>query len=297
MRLAACLAALALQREPPSFEIVVAYDEGARWERPRAFGADVVWVPAAPSPPLLAAAAVRAARGDVVLLTEDHCEPGPDWVRRLHAAAVGSASDAGAVGGPVTLTVSGPSNLEWAFHFSDFAPYVPPVKGGPSRSLSVCNVAYRRATLERLGTEWAEAFHEARVHAAIRREIGPLVMVPDAPVATGRRVRFAEALRERVALGRIYGAVRFADAPVVGRGFRAVATLGLPLLLLARLARKSWRTPKAALRCLRALPHLVGLVCAWSFGEWVGLVTARAPLGVRIASEPGRASAGRDARS
>lgn len=296
-RLAACLDALARQREPPSFEIVVAYDEGAVWERPRALGADVVWVPAAPSPPLLAAAAIRAARGQVVLLTEDHCEPGPDWVRRLHAAAVASASGAGAVGGPVAPTVQGRTGLDWAFHFSDFAPYVPPVRGGPSRSLSVCNVAYRRATLERLRPEWAEAFHEARIHAAIRREIGPLVMVPDAVVATGRRVRLGDALRERYALGRTYSAVRFADAPVAQRTFRALATGGLPPLLLARLARRSWRTREGALRFLRALPQLVVLVSAWSLGEGVGLVTGRAPQGVRIAPEPARVPAGAGARS
>ncbi|MGH7570242.1 MAG: hypothetical protein ACREMK_00160 [Gemmatimonadota bacterium] len=286
-RLEACLAALDRQRDPPSFEIVVAYDgERGGWERLRALREDVVWVGAAPSPPLLAAAALRAARGAVVLLTEDHCVPAPDWIRRLHAAAAGGAVvGAGAVGGPVALTRLGRSSLEWAFHFSDFAPYVPPVEGGPSRSLSVCNVAYPRATLERLGPARVDAFDETRVHATIRRDVGPLVMVPDALVVTGRRIRLADALRERYTLGRLYGAVRFSDVPVVRRSLRALATPGLPPLLLGRLARRSWRTPGAALRFSRGLPHLAVLVCAWSCGEAVGLLTGRGPLDVRIAPE------------
>lgn len=299
-RLAACLAALAGQRNAPSFEIVVA-GVGARLggERLRSLHRNVIWVSAPPSPPLLAAAAVGAARGAIVLLTEDHCEPGPDWVRRLHAAVAGSAGGPGpgAAGGPVAFGEAEGAGLEWAFHFSDFAAHVPPVAGGAARSLSVCNVAYRRATLERLRTEWGEALHETRLHDAIRRRVGPLVMVPDAPVVSWRRVRLADALRERYGLGRIYAAVRFEDAPARLRWLRALATPALPPLLMVRLARRSRRIPEGKRRLLLCLPQLAGLVLAWSLGEAVGLLTGRAPLSVRMAPEPARAPAAPAARA
>lgn len=298
-RLAACLAALDRQRDPPSFEIVVACDEARADREPlRSLRERVVRVAGPPSPPLLAAAAVRASRGGVVLLTEDHCVPGPDWVRRLRAAAAGSPAGApGAVGGPVALAPSCRGDLEWAFHFSDFAPYVPPVEAGPRRSLSVCNAAYPRATLERLRPVWLEAFHETRVHAAIRRDVGPLVMVPDAPVVSGRRIRLADAVRERYGLGRLYGAVRFADASGPRRALRALAAPGLPPLLLARLALRARRTPEASRRLARAFLHLSALVLAWSCGETAGLLTARAPLGVRMAPEPAPGPVEEDRRS
>lgn len=300
-RLAACLEALAGQRNAPSFEIVVA-DDGARQGggRLRSLHRNVVWVSAAPSPPQLAAAAVGAARGAVVMLTEDHCVPGPDWVRRLHAAVTGSAGGRpgpGAAGGPVAFTDAGGDGLEWAFHFSDFAAHVPPVAGGAARSLSVCNVAYRRATLDRLRPEWGEALHETRLHDAIRRRVGPLVMVPDAPVVSGRRVRLADALRERYGLGRIYAAVRFEDAPARLRWLRALAAPALPPLLMVRLARRSRRIPQGVRRFLVSLPQVAGLVLAWSLGEAVGLLTGRPPRGIRMAPEPPRARADRAPRA
>lgn len=277
---------------------MVAYDPDRGGEALRARRDDVVWVPGPPSPPHLAAAAVRAARGAVVLLTEDHCVPSPEWVRRLHAATQPGegAPPVGAAGGPVELSPHCRSSLEWAFHFSDFAPYVPPVEGGPARSLSVCNAAYPRTTLERLDAARIDAFHETRVHAVIRRRVGPLLLVADASVVSGRRVRFVDALRERRAFGRLYGAVHVSGAGAVRRGVRALATPLLPPLLLARVARRAWRSPAARGRLLGGLPSLIPLVLAWSWGEGLGVLTGRGPAALTTAPEPPRRGDGRGDR-
>ena len=296
-RLKTCLDALAHQQDAPSFEIVVAYDP-SRTEAVRPGGLSdgpgdgVVWIPSSTSPPELAAAAVRVARGSVVLLTEDHCVAHPDWIHQLYAAIRrgGDAPRAGAAGGPVALAPGCRSGLEWAFHYSDFAGFIPPVRGGPSRSLSACNAAYSRATLEQVRATWSDAFHETRVHAAIRQRVGPLMVVPEAVVVSGRRVQFLDALRERYAFGRLYGALLMSSTPLIRRGLRAAVTPLLPPLLLGRIARRASRSPETRRGFLRGLPHLVPLLLAWSCGEGVGVLTGHGPTTLKVAPEPAPAS-------
>ena len=145
--LARCLDALAAQESSPPFDIVVAYDPrltdvpivAGRYPRVR-----LAATGNAQTPPELAARAIPAATGDLVLLTEDHCEPDTDWVRRLLESY---APGQGAIGGTVDAR-PGASLVDWAFFFADFFRFAPPVAPGPSRALTVCNVAYRRIDLE-----------------------------------------------------------------------------------------------------------------------------------------------------
>lgn len=84
----------------------------------------------AQTPPELAARAIAVATGEVVLLTEDHCEPGPDWVHRLVESLV---PDRGAVGGSVEAR-PGVSTSDWAFYFADFSRFTPLNAFSPTRS-------------------------------------------------------------------------------------------------------------------------------------------------------------------
>ena len=104
----------------------------------------------------LASLAVRESGGELVLLTEDHCVPAPDWVRNLSSAPRGQR---GAVGGRVEIQ-PGATATDWAFYFVDFFRYAAPVAAGPSPSLTVCNVAYCRAELDQVRDLWESTFHE-----------------------------------------------------------------------------------------------------------------------------------------
>ena len=82
-----CLAGLAAQRGAPEFEIVVAYDPnlsgmdalGERWPRVR-----LVSNAGQRTPLELASRALAEARGELILLTEDHCIPDPDWMASMN---------------------------------------------------------------------------------------------------------------------------------------------------------------------------------------------------------------------
>lgn len=281
-----CLDALGAQQGAPAFEIVVVYDPHLP-EVPALAGAypqiRLVANAGQRTPLELASRAIRESRGEIVLLTEDHCVPDPDWVASLLGAM---APGRAAVGGSVAVREAS-GGLPWAFYFVDFFRYAPPLRQGPSPSLTVCNVAYRRCDLEACDGLWQRIFHETAVNDALRRRGGALWLTPEARVTMHRQPRLGAALYERYAFGRLFGATRL---EFVARSKGLVYTVAapvLPLLLLGRMARKA--LPSRILRgpFLRSLVPLVLLVLAWSWGEWLGYLTRRRPRDLTVAPEAG----------
>jgi glycosyl transferase family 2 len=282
--LARCLDALAAQGPSPAFDIVVAYDPrltDVPLVTGRYPGVRLAASEDAQTPPELAARAIPAATGDEILLTEDHCEPGPDWVRYL---VENHAPDRGAVGGTVDVRPGTPA-MDWAFFFADFFRFAPPATPGPSRALTVCNVAYRRADLMAIRPIWQRRFLETEVNAELARRVGPLQLVPAARVRTWRHVSLLGGVRERYDLGRLFAAARIADATTARRLFWSAGAPLLPLLLLGRMAGKALGTPALLAPFVRALPALTLFTLTWSWGEWVGYLSRRGPRVLTIERE------------
>lgn len=279
-----CLDALAAQEHAPPFAVTVVYDS---------YLTDIPLLQECyphvrmvarvgeHSPIELAARALRETTSEFVLLTEDHCEPRPDWVSRLCAALT---LERAAVGGVIETDVDA-RLLDWAFYYVDLFPYLKPVPAGLTPRLSVCNVAYRRAALTAVGSFWATAFHETAVNDALRAHVGPLWMVPEAEVRMRRHVRLAGAVYERYAFGRLFGCTRLDFVSLGRRLYYCIFAPALPLLLLGRMASKTLMCRRILLKFLRALPLLLLLVVAWSWGEWLGYLTRRPPRSLVIASE------------
>jgi hypothetical protein len=282
--LARCLDALAAQEGAPAFNVVVVYDphlEDIPALRDRYPHVRMVANEGQRTPLELASRAVREATGDLVLLTEDHCEPRRDWVRRLcEAQGPGRA----AVGG-VVETHAGVSAVDWAFYYVDFFRYGKPVSEGPSPTLTVCNVAYRLSYLVEISPVWEKFFHETAVNDALRSRFGPLWMTPDAEVKMQRHVRFGDALYERYAFGRLFGCTRLEFASAGRTLFYTVFAPALPLLLLGRMLMKALGSSSTLFPFLRALPALTLMVLAWSWGEWMGYLTRVRPQSLVVAQE------------
>ena len=224
---------------------------------------------------------LRAARGDRVVLTEDSCIASPGW---LSSIASVSPEGYGAVGGVVEGT-PGISNAMWAFCYVDFFRYMRPVSEGRAQTLSVCNVAYRRADLVALEAGWSEGFHETEMHGLLEEKFGPLWLCPAAEVRVRRNVTFGDAVYERYAFGRLFGATRIAHSPAKRRLWFAAVSPALPFLLMSRMAAKA-RTDAALMKRFRAaFPALLLMVLAWSWGEWLGYVTGRRPRRITTAPE------------
>jgi hypothetical protein len=279
-----CLDAVAAQEGAPPFDVLVVYDPhltdvpplGARYP-----GVRFIANAGQRSPLELAARAVQEAEGDLVLLTEDHCVPGPNWVKTLcEAQAPGRA----VVGGRVD-TDPAASPVDWAFYFVDFFRYTGELRDGVMPTLTVCNVSYRKEHLQAIRSLWQNIFHETAINDALRQRFGVLWLAAAAQVRMRRNVRFGDAVYERYAFGRLFGCTRLEFAGVRRRIYYALLAPALPLLLMTRMTRKALASATTRKPFMRALPALLTMVIAWSWGEWLGYLTRRRPKSLVVAPE------------
>ncbi|HUQ19393.1 MAG TPA: hypothetical protein VM099_07240 [Gemmatimonadaceae bacterium] len=282
--IARTLIAIRGQQNPPPFNVIVAADprlgslENVRREFPEV---EFLSREACRTPIELAALGIAAAKGERILLTEDSCLPDSRWV---HSLASSEWQGHGAVGGVIDPGVSA-SRAMWAFYFVDFFRYMGPVGSGEMPTLSVCNVAYHRSHLEAISNVWKGSFLETTVHDVLKEKFGPLAIVSGAVVRIRRDVKFKDAVYERYAFGRLFGAARVANAPTSRRAYFAVMAPALPVLLTGRMASKAVSSSKSRGDFIKALPSLLTMVAAWSWGEWLGYVTKRRPARITTAPE------------
>ncbi len=272
--LARCIEALRNQRGAQEFEIVVACAPcipDIEPSRRRFAEARIVVNHGQRTPLELASRAVRECNGDLILVTKDLCVPGPDWVRTMVES---QRSGRAVVGGRVEADPAS-SVTEWAFYFVDFFRYAGPVAAGIAPSLTVCNVAYKRAELDAIRNVWDETFVEAAVNDALRVRFGSLWMNPASEVTMRRKITLRGALSERYSYGRLFGYSRLARWSPGRRFVYAVLAPALPVLLLARMASVAFRSRRNAGAFLRSLAPLTLIVLARCWGEWLAYLTGR----------------------
>jgi hypothetical protein len=283
-RLQRTLQALLDQQDAPVFDIVVAADPelgDLTALRAEFADAEILAREGCRTPIELTTLGLASAKGERILLTEDSCLPGSNWVKALAGTPWEGRA---AVGGVVEPGVSA-SPAMWAFYYVDFFRYMMPAIAGESPSLSVCNVAYHRAHLDAISDMWAGGFHETEIHRALQQRFGPLYLWPDAEVRVRRNVRFGDAVYERYAFGRLFGATRVTHAGRGRRLYYLVFSPALPLLLLGRMTARAASNPEARTMFVKALPSLATMILAWSWGEWLGYLTRRRPRRITTAPE------------
>jgi Glycosyl transferase family 2 len=95
-------------------------------------------------------AGYRAARGEVIAITEDHVQVAADWIPRI-LAAHDQFPQAGAIGGAV-FNKTNQKLVDWAAFFLTQGPFMAPLSNGIAERISgPANVSYKRRVLERLG--------------------------------------------------------------------------------------------------------------------------------------------------
>lgn len=277
-----CIEALQRQRAATPMEIIVAIESGKHDPQVAIQFPDVEFHWPSPGQHTFAelrAAGVRMARSEVVAITEDQCIPPPDWCANVVAAH--RALPYTAIGGPVDKQGKDMA-LNWAIYLRELGVgYMPPVADGPSPHLTDCNVTYKRAGLDRITHVWHDAFHEPRVHEALRARGEKLWLSPALLTLQQRSFELGPALRERYEFGRLYGAMRVAGVPLARRFLMAAASPILPFLLLARVLLATVRKGRHVAQCLRALPFIFLIAVVWSWGEFLGYLSGQPPANWR----------------
>ncbi|HMB67775.1 MAG TPA: glycosyltransferase [bacterium] len=283
--IARCLDALRKQEGAPEFELVVVHDPNIPDVAPLAERypeARLISNEGQRTPLELASAAMAAARGDLILLTEDHCIPRADWIRVMADAA--AVPGRAVVGGRVEIA-PGATATDWAFYFVDFFRYASPVREGTSPTLTVCNAAYRRDQVNAIRDIWKTYFHETAINDALSERFGTLWLEPDSEVTMGRHVKLGDAVYERYAFGRLFSCTRIEFVSAGRRLYYTLFSPALPILIMGRMMGKAFRSARLAGAFLRAIVPLKLMVFAWSWGEWLGYVTGKNPRSLVVAPE------------
>ncbi len=222
--------------------------------------------------PRLRGAGLAAARGDVVLLTEDHCVPAPDWVSTLSAAARETRADV--VGGGMDNGRRARA-IDWGAYFAEYGFFASAFGAAATpadadRRITAANVAYARPVVDRVAAWMCAGAWENVVHDRLAASGAALRYAPDARVAQDLHYAFAPFVRDRFEHGRDYARARLRETGAERRWLRAASTPVLPAVLTWRVARAAARQRPQAFA--RALPFTVAFLAAWSAGELAGYV-------------------------
>ena len=265
-----CLAALIGQCERARAELIVARDDdesGLEAIAKSYPSIRLVPVKRGATIPELRGAGMREATGDIVMLTEDHCVPGPRWVEEL---CLGVDNVAEIAGGGMD-NAQRKRAVDWAAYFSEYGLFATTrADAGESMQLTGANVAYRRSIVGDV-VAWASAGEWENVaHERLRARGSSLHFVESAPVYQNKSYRFWEFVRDRYEHGRDYARTRLVEERDARRWLLTVVTPLLPVVILTRVARAAAPTRWGPF--LRALPATLAFVTAWSVGEAVGYV-------------------------
>jgi hypothetical protein len=217
--------------------------------------------------PELRGAGMREATGDIVMLTEDHCVPGPQWVEEL---CVGVDQVAEIAGGGMD-NAQRKRAVDWAAYFSEYGLFATTRSDtSGDMQLTGANVAYRRSIVGDV-VAWASAGEWENVaHERLRARGSSLHFVESAPVYQNKSYEFWDFCRDRYEHGRDYARTRLVEQKGARRWLLTAITPLLPLVIVSRVARAAAPTRWGAV--IRALPVTLAFVSAWSVGEAVGYI-------------------------
>lgn len=199
------------------------------------------------------AAGVRAARGPLVALAEDHCFPDPEWARALIAAHNGPWVAVG----PAVRNANPATAISWADLFIGYGPWLEPIEAQEVPFLPGHNSSYKRDALLTFGARLPELLAvETVLHWELRSRGHRLRLEPTARVAHTNFSLWSSWIPVLWLNGRAFAAERRKgmSAPA-----RALYILGSPLIPFVRLARIAPTARSTALRLqfLRSLPAML----------------------------------------
>lgn len=183
------------------------------------------------------AAGVRAARGRVIALAEDHCFPSPTWAEAL----IDAHRAPHAVVGPVVGNANPATWISWADFLAGYGPWMAGLQPQRVGFLPGHNSSYKREVLQDLGDGLEDALEaETLLHMQLAREGCSLHLEPHALV---HHVNFAllESWTDAQFLnGRMFAGMRSREWGIGKRVLYFAASPAIPVVRMVR-ALPSWK--------------------------------------------------------
>lgn len=219
------------------------------------------------SVPDLRSAGILAARGDVVVITEDHCIPPPDWylaIRRAHERFPNPAIG-GAVDNAATKRI-----IDWAVYFCEYSNFISPVPAGVVHDLPGPNVSYKRSALATMEDLIRDGYWETFLHWRLESQGAQLWCDPSVRVMHKKHFAFTSFFLERYHYARAFAGTRNESITPGRRLFYLAASPLLPPMLMVRIARRVLSRKRHRLSFALSLPYITLFMLAWATGELVG---------------------------
>ena len=174
---------------------------------------------------------ILAARAPIVVLTEDHCFPAPDWAEALVRAHEGPWAAVGP-----TVALANPQRFRaWTNYLLQYGPWIQPTSGGEMTDLPGHNSSYKREVLAEYGEGLADFLvADTMLHWDLRRRGHRLYLETSARVHHVYMTGLRPFVAENYYIGRQFAASRARRWSVL---LRLAFTLGSPLIPLVRLTR------------------------------------------------------------
>ena len=212
------------------------------------------------------AAGIRAARAEVVALSEDHCFPAPSWGEAIIARHREPWSGVGAVfvnGNPQRA-------VSWANFIVEYGDWATRAAGGEADHIPGHNSSYKRTALLEYGDALPEIMQaETAMQWDMASRGHRFYLEPRARVHHVNFSLFGPSLSLRFWGGRLFAANRARGWGVARRALYCLASPLIPAVRLARTVKTRARI-EAAPPLLGLLPVLIVLLIADGCGEMVG---------------------------
>ncbi len=216
---------------------------------------------------------IRAAKGTIVALTEDHAVALEGWCRQMVSLLEENEAVA-AVGGAVDCRAK--RCLQQAVYLCDFGRYQNPLREGVAEFVSDSNVFYRASALRSVEDAWRDDYHETLVHDALTAGPCEIWLTPRTTVLQERtQLTMGMACRERFVWARSYAGTRVSVMNTQRRLIMIVLSFLLPFLMTLRLYKGLMERDRLSVRTITLLPLILLLQTFWGLGEFVGYVTGR----------------------
>lgn len=217
--------------------------------------------------PVARAAGVRRATAPLVVFTETHAFPNPDWAEALIRRHRG----AWAAVGPAVGNANSDSMVSWAGLLLEYGPWLEPVSGGPMDDIPGHNSSYKRAILLDYGAELESMLEaESIMHWYLRDKGYQLYLEPKAKIYHLNVTLPASSIFQRYLWGRIFAAARGRRWSPFLRFLYVLGSPLIPLVRLRRILRELHRPGRPRSLVPRVLPPLLTGLVVQSLGELAG---------------------------
>ena len=267
--IAECLTALENQTGAHDAEIIVAdstTDETADYIKRHFPQVKLIKTAEKVGVPALRAIGMKAATGDFLVVTEDHCIAPENWFSQfLEAHEKGYAVVGGAVENGCRARLT-----DWTVFLCEYSAFMPPVAGGEAEFVAGNNVSYKREAVEKVDDDTKTNYWEYFLQRELRAMNVDFLVVPSIVVNHKKEFGFFYFLSQRFHYSRSFAAMRRRKSSAARQAFYVLYAPVAPFHLTWRIVQNVIEKKRNQRELLLGFPMLFVFMLSYAFGELVG---------------------------